>query len=252
MKEVGIIKWFGGYSPNNGKLNDYGYIIRKNKADLYFNRSHIRCKVKELVKGTAVSFETGMNFKNNMEQAFKVKPLKNEDKEFVFNEEVFLYLSSEEKMKFISDYEEKYIANLWRYMDLKLKIILLFKISSENMDTSILEKLIEENKFIRAMIIITWIKNNADKKSIIYEKAKVLLSIYRKEVLDDEEKLKELKFAFPQNREYKVDTSKDFTEWTTLELLQNSNITNIVDDIESGDKELINLVRGINEYMKLF
>lgn len=251
MKEVGKIKWFGGYNPNSGKLNDYGYIIRKNKPDLYFNRSHIRCKAKELTKGKAVSFETGVNFKNNMEQGFKVKPLENDDKEFIFKEEVFQYLTSEEKMKLAADYEENSIISLWQYMDLTLKIRLLFKINAEDMDTSILEKLQEENKFIRALIIIAWIKNNQDKKDITYEKAEVLLSVYLKEISNKKGKLEELKSIFPKNREYKVDIKRDWTKWTILEFLQNCNNTNIAVDIEDGNKELINLVTCINEYIKM-
>lgn len=89
MREVGMIKWFGGFNPKIHKLNDFGYILRENQPDLYVNRNHLHCKAKLLTPGTAVSFEVGVNYKNNMDQAFKVKLLKNENDNLLVKKCVF-------------------------------------------------------------------------------------------------------------------------------------------------------------------
>ncbi|WP_051624318.1 hypothetical protein [Clostridium akagii] len=242
MREVGIVKWFGGYNPSTHKLNDYGYIIRKNKPDLYFNRSHLRCKVKVLKPEAAVSFEIGINFKNNMEQAFKVKLLRNENLEFIIQSDTFHYLKSEEKLKFLNDFNEEDIEKIWVNLELKLKILLLFRISSENLNTEVLEKFIEKDKFIRAIILIVWIKNHRDKKTIVYDKASVLLSFYLKKILDGEEEAEKLRFIFPQNKNYKVDINKAWSEWTVFDLVQDCNDTNIAEDMDAGNHELIKIV----------
>lgn len=251
MKEIGRIKWFGGYSRGKGKLNDFGYILRKNKPDLYFNRAHIRCKINELTNNKLVSFEIGMNFKNNMEQGFKVKVVKSQDKDLIFNEEVFKDLTIEEQMLFLDDYEENDVLKLWQYMSFKLKTLLIFKVAAGKFKTSILENLLEENKFIRALIILAWIKDNINEKSAIYEKAEVLLSIYNKEISSSQDKIEELKFAFPCEKGYKVDINRNWSKWTVLEFLQSVNGDNIAEDIENGNKELIELVRCINGYIKI-
>lgn len=250
MREVGIVKWFGGYNPSTHKLIDYGYIIRKNKPDLYFNRSHLRCKIKELYKETALSFEVGMNFKNNMEQAFKVKLLKNENFEFIVKEEAFSCLNSQEKLKFIDDFNNENIVKLWRYMELKLKIVLLFRISSESINTEVLERVIEKDKFIRAIILIVWIKNNKDKKSMVYDRASVLLSSYLNEISTSKEEFKKLGFIFPQGKNYKVDITKHWSEWTVFDLLQNCNDTNIAEDVDEHNDELIKILTCLYEINK--
>lgn len=242
MREVGIVKWFGGYNPSTHKLNDYGYIIRKNKPDLYFNRSHLRCKVKVITPEAAVSFEIGINFKNNMEQAFKVKLLRNENLEFIMLSDAFHYLNSEEKFKFLNDFNEEDIVKIWVNLEFKLKILLLFRISSENLNTEVLEKFIEKDKFIRAIILIVWIKNHRDKKTIVYDKASVLLSFYFKKILDGEEEAEKLRFIFPQNKNYKVDINKAWSEWTVFDLVQDCNDTNIAEDMDAGNHELIKIV----------
>ncbi len=250
MREVGIVKWFGGYNPKTHQLIDYGYIIRKNKPDLYFNRSHLRCKVKSLTPETAVSFEIAINFKNNMEQAFKVKLLKNETLDFIIKEEAFSYLNSEEKLKFLNYLNEENIMDLWEYMEFKLKILTLFRISSENISTEVLEKVMERDKFVRVIILIVWSKNNKDKKSMAYDKASLLLSLYIKEILDGEEELEKLRFIFPQNPNYKVDITKHWTEWTVFDFLQDCNYINIAEDVDTGNHELIKIVTCLYEINK--
>lgn len=250
MREVGTVKWFGGFNPKTHRLNDYGYIIRKNRSDLYFNRSHLRCKVKALAVGIAVSFELGVNFKNNMEQAFKVKLLKNEDLEYIIKEEAFSSLNSEEKLKFLNDFNEDNIIELWQYMQFKLKILLLFRISSENININILEKILEKDKFVRAIILIVWVKKNMDKKNMAYEKASVLLSLYHKELVDGHEESKKLGFLFPKVKNFKVDITKRWSEWTVFDFIQNCNETNIAEDMNNGNKQLIKIITCLYEINK--
>ena len=250
MREVGTIKWFGGFNPKTHRLNDYGYIIRKNKPDLYFNRSHLRCKIKVLAPEVAVSFEIGINFKNNMEQAFKVKLLKNEELEFIIKKGAFSSLNSQEKLKFLNEFNDENIMVIWEHIEFKLKILLLFRIAAENISAEVLEKVIEKDKFVRAIILIVWIKNNMDKKSMAYEKASVLLSFYLKEILDGEEKIEKLRFIFPQSKDYKVDIEKDWSEWTVFDFLQKCNETNIAEDMDAHCYGLIKIVTCLYEINK--
>ena len=165
MREIGIIKWFGGFNPRIQKLNDFGYILRDNQPDLYVNKNHLHCKAKLLAPGTAVSFEVGVNYKNNMEQALKVKLLKNEKEEILIKKCVFsnrkeyymplivsffkeadssdiavlfpkiLSLDKEEKEKILSsmDLELKERKDIFKLLDIEEKINILFQMEENKL-----------------------------------------------------------------------------------------------------------------------
>jgi len=69
VREIGIIKWFGGYNAGKGRDNDYGFVATEGKPDLYVHRSECRCQEDYLIEGTPISFEIGMNHMTNKEQA---------------------------------------------------------------------------------------------------------------------------------------------------------------------------------------
>lgn len=78
MREVGVIKWFGGYNANKGRDNDYGFVASEGRADLYVHRSECRCPEEFLIEGTPISFEVGMNRVTGKEQAINVLVLTEE------------------------------------------------------------------------------------------------------------------------------------------------------------------------------
>ena len=240
MREVGTIKWFGGFNAKQKKLNDYGYIIRHNKPDLYVNKNHLQCKIKQLVVGTSVTFEVGINYKNGSEQAIKVKLLENEKDELIIKQ----CIHSDIKQNFIdalSQYlrysEETEIINLWNNLKDEFKILLLIKICNEYKELTLIEKFKEKNKFIRAMLIIVWTKNNGDKNQIAYEKAYKLICEYKQEAVEEKCDLS----AFKGKDNYKVDISKKWDHWTILELLQYCSGIDILDEINEENETIIKL-----------
>lgn len=307
MREVGIIKWFGGFNPSIHKLNDFGYIIRDNQPDLYVNRNHLYCKAKLLAPGTGVSFEVGINYKNNMEQALKVKLLKNEkeqmlvkrcvfsnrkeyfmpliadfikeadlsdilvllpkilsmdkqekrkviaaiDLELKLREDIFKFLDIEEKINILFEMGENKLLNKWNDLQLNVKIFFLYRLCEENRDISIVEKITEKNLFIRAMIIIAWVKYNEDKKDVAYKKACEFIYKYSTDINGEKSNYEELKLIFPiDDSDFKVDVNKPWTSWSIFEFIQCCNCTSVLEDMEKGDKAVIMLVSAINGFMK--
>jgi cold shock CspA family protein len=240
MREPGTIKWFGGFNPKKKILNDYGYIIRHNKPDLYVNKNHLQCKIKPLVPGTSVTFEVGLNYKNGSEQAVKVKLLENEKDELIIKQcihsDIKQYFSPA-LSQFLKYAGEVQIIDLWNNLKNEFKVLLLFKICSEHKDLSLVEKFKEKNKFIRAMLIIVWTKNNGDKKQIAYEKAYKLICEYKQEVTEDEFKI----FPLKEKNNYKIDTNKKWSQWTILELLQYCSGIDILDEINEENETIVKL-----------
>lgn len=309
MREVGIIKWFGGFNPRIHKLNDFGYILRDNQPDLYVNRNHLHCKAKLLIPGTVVSFEIGVNYKNNMEQALKVKLLKNEkeknlvktcvfssrreyymplivnffkeaddsdievlfpkilnldkeekrrildsmDMEFKERDNVFKFLDIEEKINILFCLEENKLFKKWGNLDLKVKIFFIYRLCSENKVMGLIERLKEKDLFIRAMLIIAWVKCNKDKKYAAYKKACELIYKYSADTGYEDSNYEDLKIILPKKSDdFKVDISKSWKNWSILEFIQYCNGTNILEDIDRGNRAVIILVSTINNFMKRF
>lgn len=309
MREAGIIKWFGGFNPRINRLNDFGYILRDNQPDLYVNRNHLHCKAKLLAPGTAVSFEVGVNYKNNMEQALKVKLLKNENekmlvKRCVFSnrkeyymplivtffkeadssdisvllskilsldkeekrkviesidlklrerEDIFKLLDIEEKINVLVHMEENKLLNKWNNLELTIKIFFLYRLCDENKYMSIVERITEKNLFIRAMLIIAWVKYNQDKKDVAYKKACEYIYKYSAGLGHEDSSYEELKLIFSiDNSNFKVDINKPWMSWSILEFIQYCNCTSILEDIDKGDKAVIMLVSAINSFIKRF
>ncbi|MFT8315923.1 MAG: hypothetical protein ABF633_17000 [Clostridium sp.] len=309
MREVGIIKWFGGFNPRIHKLNDFGYILRDNQPDLYVNRNHLHCKAKLLTPGTVVSFEIGVNYKNNMEQALKVKLLKNEkekilvktcvfssrkeyymplivnffkaaddsdievlfpkilnldkeekrrildsmDMEFKERDNVFKFLDIEEKINILFCLEENKLLKKWGSLDLKVKIFFIYRLCSENKAIGLIERLKEKDLFIRAMLIIAWVKCNKDKKYAAYKKACELIYKYSADTGYEDSNYENLKIILPKKSDdFKVDISKSWQNWSILEFIQYCNGTSILEDIDKGNRAVIILVSTINNFMKRF
>ncbi|AJA47721.1 hypothetical protein CPAST_c16460 [Clostridium pasteurianum DSM 525 = ATCC 6013] len=307
MREVGIIKWFGGFNPKIHKLNDFGYILRENQPDLYVNRNHLHCKAKLLTPGTAVSFEVGVNYKNNMEQAFKVKLLKSEndillikkcvfsnkeeyyvplmakffqigyssDIELVFpkvmnlnkeeqkkiidsmdlnlkmRKDIFKFLDIEEQIDMLLQLTLNDFIDKWENLSLTTKIFLIYRLCHDKYDLTILEKTREKNLFIRALIIIAWVSNNQDKKSITYKKACEYMYKYSSELSHTDSDYEELKIIFPIGKyNFKVDINKPWYQWSILEFIQYCNCTSILEDMDRGDKAVIMLITALNSFMK--
>lgn len=69
MVEVGKMKWFGGYNSKTGRENNYGFIARRGQSDLYVHKIQLRCQPSDLVAGTPVKFDIGLNPRNSREEA---------------------------------------------------------------------------------------------------------------------------------------------------------------------------------------
>lgn len=222
MREVGKIKWFGGFNPKLHKLIDYGYITRENKPDLYVNKNHLHCKVKALQPETFVTFEIGLNYKNGMEQALKVKLLKNES--------------------------EEELITLWDKLDNTAKVQSLYRLCSENTNLIIVEKLRETDILIRALLIIAWVKNNQDKKKAAYVKIYELFLKYKEKINNKEQEKEILNYIVPKEENYKIDMTKPWCQWSILEYLQCCNENSIYDENEDNKEvaKLVALIKKIN------
>ena len=75
MKEIGHIKWFGGRNSNIGRDNNYGFISREGKPDIYIHRQQITCALSDLREGTPVTFEVAINTRNGKEEAKNLRLL---------------------------------------------------------------------------------------------------------------------------------------------------------------------------------
>ena len=244
MREIGEIKWFGGYNQKRHALIDYGYILRNSKPDIYVNKVHLHCKVKDLRPSVIVTFEVGVNYKNAMEQAIKVKLIEDEKDEdcliygITCNDERYFVPSVD---AFFANFKGEEIANFWSKLQDKFKIMLLYKISSEGIPTYILESLNEKNKLIRAMLLILWAKQYEDKRYFAYDKAFILIKEY-----NEEKKLGEVSI-FEKNENYKVDTKRPWRDWTFLEFIESCSKLSVLDDIKSGNKALLKIITLITK-----
>jgi Zn ribbon nucleic-acid-binding protein len=85
MREIGIVKWFGGYNSKTGRNNDYGFVTREGKPEIYVHRTQINCPETALREGTPVIFEVNVNAQNGQEQAIRLCLLAEETDREVLN-----------------------------------------------------------------------------------------------------------------------------------------------------------------------
>lgn len=252
MREVGKVKWFGGFNPKIHKLNDYGYIIRDGKPDLYVNKNHLHCRVKKLQSGVVVTFEVGVNYKNGREQALKVKLLEDEKediiKEFIYSNEgqVYKSLIAYQKVKLASKLGDDNLAELWCKLENIEKIFLLFKLSEEKRTLkTLVEKLQEKHLLIRALLIIAWTEDNQDKKEIAYEKVFELMSKYLIHISEDKQELKTAKQILPDAEKFEAGISKQWYEWNILNYLEYYNGHSLKDGTDEENNVITRIVSVI-------
>lgn len=252
MREIGKIKWFGGFNPKIQKLVDYGYIVRENMPDLYVNKNHLHCKVKELKPETIVTFELGVNFKNEREQALKVNLLKNEKeeviKEIIYRNDGEFYksLSVQQQVILAARLGDDNLAELWRSLESTVKLLILFKLTKEERElSSLVERLPEKDMLIRALLIIAWIKGNPDKKDIAYQKVYQLISKCLVHIAEDKNGREIIKKALPGIGKYLVDKEKQWDEWTILEYLEYYNGRSLENEIDEENRTIIKIISVI-------
>ncbi|MEH2073667.1 MAG: hypothetical protein V7K57_04650 [Nostoc sp.] len=70
MREIGFIKWFGGYDRQRGRENDFGYIGREGRTDdIKVYREEVHCSESSLIEGILVTFELVINLQTNKQFA---------------------------------------------------------------------------------------------------------------------------------------------------------------------------------------
>ncbi|PJI09648.1 MULTISPECIES: hypothetical protein [Clostridium] len=182
MREIGLIRWFGGYNVKQKRMNDFGFITNDKNEDIYFNKGHVQCKLKELTAGTAVTFEKGINYKNNRDQCIRVKLLKDEkDIELFYkflNSDICSQLNLKDKSDILLNIEEKDVVRFWNEYSEELKIMFLYRLCMENRKFNLIENINEENEFIRAMLLLYWGKINECSNEIIVTKVLNLIKTY--------------------------------------------------------------------------
>ncbi|MEH1834088.1 MAG: hypothetical protein V7L29_18955 [Nostoc sp.] len=82
-REVGKVKWYGGFNSKTGRPNDYGFISHMtNSEDLYFNKRDMKCSENSLKQDAIVSFylKTVNNKNCNINyQSFDINLIQNEE-----------------------------------------------------------------------------------------------------------------------------------------------------------------------------
>ncbi len=79
MREIGIVKWFGGYNATKDRFNSFGFIQREGKPDLYVHRRHLPNGHTSLNEGEMVSFETTIFDRTGKEEAQNVRLFEHDD-----------------------------------------------------------------------------------------------------------------------------------------------------------------------------
>lgn len=74
-RELGLIKWYGGYNKKKNSYNQFGFIQRHDDTDLYVHRSALLCNEAELEgkENILVVFEVSENPKDSRLQAYNVR-----------------------------------------------------------------------------------------------------------------------------------------------------------------------------------
>ena len=255
-RNIGIIKWFGGYNPRIKKFNDFGFIMRDGQEDIYFNKNHIHCNVGELTKGRVVSFEEGLNYKNRRPQAIKVNLLRDEDNiellkqcvESIMFDNIELY----DKLEMLWKLNWDFIEKNWNNFSVTLKIVYLYRLCRENKDFPIIENINEKNKIIRAMLLLLWSKFNGGEASMVFKKAAKLIEEYRDEIIGDKDaKRKVVSFIIPTREKGIIDVLKPLRYWSIMEFIESCSKMSIARELENSESPLINMIYAVNLYTKI-
>jgi cold shock CspA family protein len=65
MREIGFVKWFGGYDSTRGRENNFGYIQREDGSQIKVYREQVRCEETCLSEGILVTFNVKINPQTN-------------------------------------------------------------------------------------------------------------------------------------------------------------------------------------------
>lgn len=257
-RKIGIIKWFGGYNPRIEKFNDFGFIDREGKEDIYFNKNHIHCNVSELIKGKAVSFEEGLNYKNRRLQAIKVNLLRDEEDidllKKCIESEMFASIELYDQLEILWKLDWDFIKEKWDYFNVTLKIVYLYRLCKENKDFPIIENINETNKLIRAMLLLLWSKFNDAEKEVVLKKAADLMEEYKDEIIGDKDaKRKIVSFIIPTREKGIIDLVKPLRYWSMMEFIESCSGKSIARELENTEVEspLIKIIYVINSYTKI-
>lgn len=257
-RNIGIIKWFGGYNPSIEKFNDFGFIEREGKEDIYFNKSHIHCNVSDLIRGRAVSFEEGLNYKNRRSQAIKVNLLKDENSiellERCVKSEIFSSVELYDKLDILWRLDWNFIAENWDDFSVILKIIYLYRLCKEDKEFPIIETINEKNKLIRAMLLLIWSKFIDSEKEVVLKKSAKLIEEYRDEITQNKaEKREILSFIIPTREKGIIDVLKPLRYWSMMEFIEGCSGKSIARELEKAQVEspLIKIIYDVNSYTKI-
>lgn len=257
-RDIGIIKWFGGYNPVIKKFNDFGFISREGKDDIYFNKSHIHCNVSDLIRGRAVSFEEGLNYKNKRTQAIKVNLLRDENNIDLLKEcvkgKIFSYVEIYDKLDILWRFDWSFIAENWDSLDITLKVVYLYRLCKENVEFPIIEAINEKNKLIRAMLLLLWSKFNDSEKEVVLKKATKLIEEYRDELIENKDTQMEIiSFIIPAKEKGIIDVVKPLRYWSMMEFIESCSGESIAKELEKAQSEspLIRITYAVNSYTKI-
>lgn len=257
-RNIGFIKWFGGYNPIIKKFNDFGFIAREGKDDIYFNKKHIHCNVSELIRGRAVSFEEGLNYKNRKQQAIKINLLRNESSIELLQECVKSQLFSDielyDKLDILWRFDWDFIKENWEDFSVTLRIVYLYRLCKENKEFLIIENINEKNKLIRAMLLLLWSKFNDSEKEIVLKKAAGLIEEYRNEIIENKDENKEIiSFIIPTREKGIIDVLKPLRYWSMMEFIESCSGKSIAQEIERDvvESPLIKIIYDVNSYTKI-
>lgn len=257
-REIGIIKWFGGYNPKIDKFNDFGFIAREGKEDIYFNKNHIHCNVSELVKGRIVTFEEGLNYKNRKLQAVKVNLLKDEENIDVLKKSIQskIFSSAElyDQLEILWKLDWDFIKEKWNDFSVFLKIVYLYRLCKENKEFPITENISETNKVIRAMLLLLWSKFNDEEKEAVLKKAANLMEEYKNEISEDKTLRKKIvSFIIPTREKGIIDSVKPLRYWSMMEFIESCSGKSIAKELENAEvgSPLIKIIYVVNSYTKI-
>lgn len=143
LREIGIVKWFGGYNSKTNQENDFGFIeqlkyhtkdnIYGEKDDIRVHQSQINGLADRLKEGVLVTFGIKRNFITKRDEALDVQLLHEED------EIIEHYLPIADYRIWRSEAVWKYLGNLQEQ-----KAVLMIAKNIEAFDASLKESIVEK------------------------------------------------------------------------------------------------------------
>lgn len=79
-RQIGLVKWYGGFNKSTNRKNDYGFIAAIDGMEVFVHESQIMV-AQELEEDDLVAFDLGINPRNGKKSAANVKTLEDEVKE---------------------------------------------------------------------------------------------------------------------------------------------------------------------------